>query len=121
MKANDLIKDVFTNLIDNAIKHSYAEKPLVINVKLEAVKDKNKDFVRCAVEDNGPGIPDWVKSKIFMRFQRGVTKAHGKGLGLYLVRSLVKSYKGSVWVEDRVPGDYTKGVRFVMVFPLVNE
>ena len=121
VKANDLIKDVFTNLIDNAIKHSYAEKPLVINVKLEQVKDKNKDFIRCAVEDNGPGIPDWVKSKIFMRFQRGVTKAHGKGLGLYLVRSLVKSYKGSVWVEDRVPGDYTKGVRFVMVFPLVKR
>lgn len=121
VKANDLVKDVFTNLIDNAIKHSYAEKPLVINVKLEQVKDKNKEFIRCAVEDNGPGIPDWVKSKIFMRFQRGVTKAHGKGLGLYLVRSLVKSYKGSVWVEDRVPGDYTKGVRFVMVFPSVNE
>ncbi len=121
VKANDLIKDVFTNLIDNSIKHSYAEKPLMINIKLEEVKDKNKDFVRCAVEDDGPGIPDWVKSKIFMRFQRGVTKAHGKGLGLYLVRSLVKSYKGSVWVEDRVPGDYTKGVRFVMVFPLVNE
>ena len=54
VKANDLIKDVFTNLIDNAIKHSYAEKPLVINVKLEQVKDKNKEFIRCAVEDNGP-------------------------------------------------------------------
>ncbi len=121
VKANDLIKDVFTNLIDNAIKHSFVEKPLVINIKLEQVKDNDKEFIRCAVEDNGPGIPDWVKSKIFMRYQRGNTKAHGKGLGLYLVRSLVKSYKGSVWVEDRVQGDYTKGVRFVMVFPLVKE
>jgi signal transduction histidine kinase len=121
VKANDLIKDVFSNLIDNAIKHSYPEKPLVVNIKLEQVKEKNQEYIRCVVEDNGPGIPDWVKSKIFLRFQRGVTKAHGKGLGLYLVRSLVKSYKGSVWVEDRIQGDYTKGVRFVVVFPLINE
>jgi signal transduction histidine kinase len=121
IKANELIKDVFSNLMDNSIKHSYPDKPLVINVKVEQVKDAKKAFIRCVVEDNGPGIPDWVKSKIFMRFQRGLTKAHGKGLGLFLVRSLVKSYKGSVWVEDRVPGEYSKGVRFVMVFPLVNE
>lgn len=121
VKANNLLKDVFSNLVDNAIKHSHPEKPLVVNLKLELIKEKDKGYYRCIVEDNGPGIPDWVKSKIFLRFQRGVTKAHGKGLGLYLVRSLVKSYQGTVWVEDRVPGDYTKGVRFVIMLPAVTD
>jgi signal transduction histidine kinase len=55
-----------------------------------------------------------VKGKLFYRFQRGVTKAHGKGLGLYLARTLVEGYHGKVWVEDRVSGDHTKGARFVV-------
>ena len=49
-----------------------------------------------------------------MRFQRGATKASGRGLGLYLVKTLVDDYHGRVWVEDRVPGDYKKGAQFVV-------
>jgi signal transduction histidine kinase len=43
--------------------------------------------------------------------------ASGKGLGLFLVKSLVESYLGRVWVEDRVPGDHTKGTRCVVLLP----
>ena len=67
---------------------------------------------RVAVEDDGPGIPDDFKGKIFNRMLKGSEKAKGMGLGLYLVKSLVESYGGRVWVEDRVPGDHTKGARF---------
>jgi signal transduction histidine kinase len=42
------------------------------------------------------------------------------GLGLYLVRTLVDSYNGSVWAEDRVKGDHTKGARFVVMLPAVD-
>jgi signal transduction histidine kinase len=69
------------------------------------------------IDDNGPGIPDEVKGKLFARFQRGTTKASGKGLGLYLVRTLAESYHGCVRVEDRVAGDHTKGARFVIELP----
>jgi signal transduction histidine kinase len=117
VKANGLIRDVFTNLIENSIKHSDPGKPLTINIIIKPVKDNKKDYFLCIVEDNGPGIQDWVKDKIFMRFQRGSTKAHGKGLGLYLVKRLVEDYKGKVWVEDRVPGEYSKGARFVIMLP----
>jgi signal transduction histidine kinase len=43
------------------------------------------------------------------------------GLGLYLVKTLVDSYGGRVWVEDRVPGDRTKGARFVVMLPAVGK
>ncbi len=73
------------------------------------------------VEDNGPGIPDDFKGQIFHRILRGTTNAKGMGLGLYLVKSLVESYGGHVWVEDRITGDYTKGVRFVVMLPAVEK
>ncbi len=58
---------------------------------------------------------------MFHRFQRGETQAHGKGLGLYLVRTLVEDYHGKVWVEDRIKGDHTKGARFVVILPAVEN
>ena len=73
------------------------------------------------VEDDGPGIPDDFKSRIFNRMLKGTDKAKGMGLGLYLVKSLVDSYGGRVWVEDRVPGDHTKGARFVVMLPAAEQ
>jgi PAS domain S-box-containing protein len=116
VKANGLIKDVFSNLIWNAIKHSNGAS-VQIDLALRKQHVMDKEYVYATVEDNGPGIPDQVKDKLFNRFQRGDTKAHGKGLGLYLVKTLVKDYKGKVWVEDRVSGDHTKGSRFVVMLP----
>ena len=114
--ANDLLKDVFSNIIGNAIKHS--EGPLTVDIGLERIEQSDgRKCCRVTVDDNGPGIPDEVKGKLFARFQRGTTKASGKGLGLYLVRTLVESYHGCVRVEDRVPGDYSKGARFVIELP----
>lgn len=120
VKANELIKDVFSNLIDNAIKHSDAEKPLIININLMQVREKGRMYYLLAVEDNGPGIPSYIKDRIFLRFQRGDTKAHGKGLGLYLVKRLIEGYKGAIWVEDRVPGNYKQGTKFVIMLPTVQ-
>lgn len=73
------------------------------------------------VEDDSPGIPDAQKDKIFGRFRRGDTKASGKGLGLYLVKTLVEGYHGRVWVEDRIKGDHTKGARFIVMLPAVGK
>jgi signal transduction histidine kinase len=71
------------------------------------------------IDDNGPGIPDDMKERVFNRMQRGDTKASGSGLGLYLVKTLVDSYGGKVWVEDRVKGDYGKGARFMVMLPVM--
>jgi signal transduction histidine kinase len=116
--ANVLLRDVFMNIIGNAIKHSTG--PLTINVSIEKVMKEGRDLYKVSIEDNGPGISPEIKEKLFTRFQRGQTHAAGKGLGLYLVRSLVDSYHGSVWAEDRVPGDHRKGSRFLVMLPALN-
>ena len=114
--ANGLIKDVFSNLAWNSIKHSSGSS-VRINIDLERQQTAGKAYYKVIVEDNGPGIPDMQKEKIFARFHRGNTKASGKGLGLYLVKTLVENFKGRVWVEDRVPGDHTKGAKFIVMLP----
>ena len=119
--ANDLLGEVFTNLIVNSIKHSDPDKPLSIDIIVKRIEETQKNYYRCTVTDNGPGIPNLLKDKIFGRFQRGNTKAHGKGLGLYLIKTLVEDYHGKVWVEDRVIGDHGKGVRFVVMLPAIDK
>jgi signal transduction histidine kinase len=119
--ANELLRDVFSNLIGNAIKHSGPERHVTIGVAVETVEEGGKKFCRVAIDDNGPGIPDEVKARLFQRFSRGQTKAKGSGLGLYLVKTLVEHYGGQIRVEDRVPGDHTKGARLLVMLPVINE
>lgn len=118
--ANGLIKDVFVNLIGNSIKHSGGRKPIEIDIKMDKVSDGLEEYCRVAIEDNGPGIPDDMKEKLFDRFRRGKTKTSGKGLGLYLVKTLVEEFHGLVWAEDRIHGDHTKGARFVVILPAID-
>ena len=113
--ANELLTDVFSNIIGNAIKHS--EGPLVVDIDVTTVQEDGRDYCAVSVADNGPGIPDSLKQKLFVRFQRGTAKTSGRGLGLYLVKTLVDDYCGKVWVEDRVPGDHTKGAKFIVMLP----
>jgi len=115
--ANELIKDVFANLLWNAIKHSVADKPLWINIVISQAIEDGKKYCKVVIEDNGPGINDDIKSRLFSRFSRGETKAKGSGLGLYLVKTLVEGFDGKIWVEDRVPGDHTQGVKFIVMLP----
>ena len=107
VRANELLYDVFANLVSNAIKHTGDRADIIVD--LDVVKDNGSRYYRVVVEDNGPGIPDDFKARIFNRMLKGTNNAKGMGLGLYLVKSLVDSYGGRVWVEDRVLGDHTKG------------
>jgi len=102
---DDLLPEVFANLIGNAVKHG---GPAVV---VTDPGGRCGGFVRVSVEDTGPGVPDDQKEAIFHRYEqkkRGV----GEGLGLYLVQILVERYGGRVWVEDRVPGRPEEGAAF---------
>jgi signal transduction histidine kinase len=115
--ANELLNDVFANLIINAIKHSPDEYNLIIDIEISDFIEEVQKYFSISVSDNGPGISDELKAKIFSRFQTGETKGKGTGLGLYLVKTLVEAFNGTVRVEDRIPGDYTKGAKFIVKLP----
>ncbi|MDV2482640.1 PAS domain S-box protein [Methanoculleus sp. Wushi-C6] len=103
--ADDLLPEVFANLIGNAVKHG--GPGVAITVRTEDADG----LVRVVVEDTGRGVPDADKEAIFHRYEqkrRGV----GEGLGLYLVRILVERYGGEIWVEDRIPGRPGCGAAF---------
>ncbi|MFD1586452.1 PAS domain S-box protein [Halorientalis brevis] len=93
--ANDMLDSVFRNLLQNAIQHNDAEIPEVtVSATVGA------DTVTVEIADNGPGVPDEQKEAIFGKGEKGLDSS-GTGLGLYLVRTLIESYGGDIWVADR--------------------
>ena len=104
--ADDLLPEVFTNLISNSIK--FGEPCVEVRVRVE----EGEGMVEVSVEDTGPGVPDPIKPLLFTRFARGTNARSGKGLGLYITRMLVERYGGSIRVEDRVSGHPECGVAF---------
>lgn len=102
------------NLIDNALK--YAGKPPVVEIKVRV--DSQSGNTTILVSDNGIGIPRHLHRKIFRRFYRVGNELErtkpGTGLGLFLVRSIVRRIRGSIRVVD-VPKN--SGSRFELVLP----
>lgn len=116
------IKEVISNMVDNAIK--YTQKG-GITVKLETSlvwdtqhKD-HKESVRVVVSDTGIGMDAEELAMIFEKFQRGKEVAHyhtdGTGLGMYIGKKIVAEHKGKIWAESDGKG---KGSRFVLELPV---
>jgi PAS domain S-box-containing protein len=101
--ADPMIEKVFFNLFDNAVRHG--ERVTEITVRCE----QNPDGIVIFVEDNGVGVPDDVKEKIFER-------GYGKhtGFGLFLAREIL-AITGMTIRETGTPGN---GVRFEIAVPL---
>lgn len=105
---------VFSNLLDNAIKYRSPERPLLVRV----FREEFAEGVRYCVEDNGIGIPHDHQEKIWEIFQRlNPGDSEGDGLGLTLVRRIIDRLGGSIWVESE-PG---LGSRFYVVFLKQHE
>jgi len=104
--ADNLLAEVFHNLIGNAVK--FGGPDVVISISVEALDGS----IVVTVADTGPGVPDELKESIFHRFERGQTRARGEGLGLYICHMLLERYGGRIWVEDRVAGTTEAGAAF---------
>ena len=97
--ASTLLRTVFTNLIENSIRHSLCTE---ITITVQELKDRYK----VTVQDNGRGIPEVVRRSLFGRgVKSGDTS--GTGLGLYLVKRIIDASKGTIQLKDT-----KKGTRF---------
>lgn len=104
-----LVERMLENLISNALKHTPADA----RIWVRAVRRDGE--LRLTVEDNGPGVPDEIKERIFEPFEQGEVPEHapGTGVGLTLVSQFAKLHGGRAWVEDRRGG----GASFRVVLP----
>ena len=108
--ADDLLPEVFANLLGNAEKFGGLDVEITVRV------EEHGEEVEVSVEDTGPGIPDTMKATLFRRFKKGEGALAGAGLGLYICRMLIERYSGKIWVDDRVPGEPGRGaaIRFTL-------
>ena len=112
--ANNLFQDVVDNILHNGVKHN--NSPVIeISVSISKLIKDNTNYIRIQFIDNGLGISDTYKSMIFQRGTLDPKNFYRLGLGLSLVKRLVESYDGEIWVEDRVEGDYKKGSKFIIL------
>jgi PAS domain S-box-containing protein len=114
--ADDLLKDLFMNVLDNAIKYSPGTTAQV-DVSVQRVAGTMGKQVQVSIADRGPGIADEDKTTVFYRFVKKLEDKEGSGLGLSLVMALAERYGGRVWIEDRVPEKWTEGVKVVVELP----
>ena len=99
-----ILREVFINILDNAFKYGAS--------KVDILGSEKDGFVEIRFVDDGPGIPDNKKKKIFEPFERS-SQIKGSGLGLTIVKMIVELHDGEIWVENNKP----KGSVFVVRLP----
>lgn len=108
-----LLQMAVNNLLENAIKYTPADSPIVVTLT------EQNDKVVLQVADKGRGIPDDEKKKVFSKFYRigdeATRHTKGTGLGLYLTARIIKQHKGKLCVKDNVPS----GALFEIILPRV--
>ena len=113
---NELLGDIFENILINAVKYN---ENLTVDIVIKISQDtrEENEFIKMEFIDNGIGIADKKKKMIFKKNNREYKGSKGMGLGLSLVKKIVESYVGHIWVENKEPMDYSKGSNFVVLLP----
>jgi signal transduction histidine kinase len=104
--------EILDNLVSNAVKYSPHNKSVYVRVSA------HNGHVRCEVKDEGPGLTDEDKEKLFSKFTRLSAKPtggeHSTGLGLSIVKKLAETMHGNVWCES----EYGHGATFIVELPM---
>lgn len=109
---NDRLIQVMTNLLSNAIRYSPPNEAITVK------QTKNCKHVRVSVMDQGPGVPDAFKSKIFQEFSQAdssdIRQKSGTGLGLSICKAIIENHDGKIAFENSP----TAGANFYFELPL---
>jgi signal transduction histidine kinase len=111
----DMLMRVFSNLCDNALRHTPEGGTVVIEARQQG------NMLEVAVTDSGKGIPPDALARVFDRFYRVDTsrqiRTGGSGLGLTIVRAIVEAHGGTVRAENAPQG----GARFIFSLPIAEQ
>jgi two-component system sensor histidine kinase KdpD len=109
------VAEVVYTLVDNAAKYS----PAGTTIRVSATSDNGS--VKLMVEDQGPGIPEALRARVFDKFFRamrdgdsGLPRPTGSGMGLAIAKGIVEAHNGQIAIED--PTDH-HGTKVVVVLP----
>ena len=109
VRGDELLREVFSNLVGNAIAHSGGK-----NITISGINGRK--YVTVSIEDDGDGIPEYIRKSIFDRKVKG-KESKGSGLGLYLVKTILDGYGGKIELKDRNGG----GAAFMVKLPKVEK
>lgn len=119
-----LFGHLIQNLISNAVKYTSENGRIRLGMETwrsRRTGDPGQTVLKFFVEDDGPGIEDAFKERIFEKFTRTdksrESGVKGTGVGLFICRKIVTMFKGKIWVEDVVP----HGSRFSVIFFVAEE
>jgi PAS domain S-box-containing protein len=112
----DKLRQIVTDLVENAIKYSPDGGTIEVSVR------RRDDAVEISVDDEGIGIPDAERDRIFQKFYRAESEGRdltsgGSGLGLFIARELLAAMRGRIWVRARDG----QGSSFVFTLPLAGQ
>ncbi len=112
---NNASVQILDNLVSNAVKYSPFDKNVWVVVK------KARNSAQCLVKDEGPGLSEDDKKKLFGKYARLSAKPtggeHSTGLGLSIVKKLAEAMHGNVWCESELG----QGATFFLELPLTNS
>lgn len=108
-----LLKVILSNIISNAIKFQRKQEGVMPQISLRSFAS---DKLYIEVEDNGEGIQDMYKDKIFEMFYRATTTSSGSGLGLFIAREAIQKLNGNISFRTK----YGEGSTFTIELPLLE-
>ena len=111
------LSQVFYNLIDNSISILDKDKKILISLE-----NKDDQYINIKIYDQGKGIPIELAEKVFDRFytDRDVDRNNHTGLGLPIVREIIRSFRGSIRIIKSDRAEYS-GACFIINLPLKND
>ncbi len=116
---SEMLKRAISRLNDNAILYSDKGR---IEISLSLKKQKDKQLIQFTIKDSGIGLDKEDKENLFKLFYRGekATSLHpnGSGLGLFIVKHIIKAHKGTIRVKSKGRG---KGTTFFIALPVIGE
>lgn len=112
------LSEVIYTLVDNASKFS----PTGSTISVSALKT-DSETIQVSVEDEGPGVPEDLRERVFDKFFRATTngdlsarRATGTGLGLAIAKGIVEAHGGRIWIESG-----SEGSRFMFTLPIGDD